>query len=168
MHDTQDRSKCCFVYLLVIFLIGVACEVDARAQRAIPDDNLAYPVLLTLGDGSSGSGFFLNVSDAVYLVTAKHVLFDPQTQLLRNPILRLLSYPKDLTDTTQNRFEINLPVLQQTGGLKPHPSADVVVLKLFEAEDQLSSRSQPVHRTQLRRRARSRPRLPELFMRCRG
>ena len=53
--------------------------VHAQNQtRAMPDDNLAYPVLITLKTGG-GSGFYLNAKTAIYLVTAKHVLFDPNT-----------------------------------------------------------------------------------------
>jgi hypothetical protein len=63
--------------IFALFVVLVSVKSGGAAQRAIPDDNLAYPVLITLGNGSSGSGFFLNTSDAVYLVTAKHVLFNP-------------------------------------------------------------------------------------------
>src|SRR5271169_2963059 len=72
----------------------------AASQRAIPDDNLAYPVLITLKNGSTGSGFFLNTDKAVYLVTAKHVLFHPATNRLLDRELELLSYSKDSSDST--------------------------------------------------------------------
>ena len=51
-------------------------------MRAIPDDNLCYPVVIDLADGQYGSGFFANSGVALYLVTAKHVLFDAKGQLL--------------------------------------------------------------------------------------
>jgi hypothetical protein len=87
--------------LLFLFLVNYGF-----AQRAIPDDNLAYPILITLGDNSSGSGFFLSSAGAVYLVTAKHVLFkdrpkqevdakNPDLQELRSAKATLLCYSKD-------------------------------------------------------------------------
>lgn len=69
---------CQTIAFAAIFIVCIA--TNSFAQRAIPDDNLAYPVLISLGNGTSGSGFYLNSSDAVYLVTAKHVLFEPDTQ----------------------------------------------------------------------------------------
>jgi hypothetical protein len=41
----------------------------------LPDDNLAYPVLLMTKQGISGSGFFHDKDDVIYLITARHVLF---------------------------------------------------------------------------------------------
>jgi hypothetical protein len=60
--------------LIVIALFGTD---PAFAERAIPDDNLAYPVLIivkTAKVSSTGSGVYLNTEDAVYLLTARHVL----------------------------------------------------------------------------------------------
>jgi S1-C subfamily serine protease len=102
----------------------------ATAQRAIPEDNLAYPVLLTIGS-TTGSGFYLNAPDSVYLVTAKHVLFDPATHRLIDSHLTLLSYSKDPGDATHNVFVADLSALQTNGDIKPHPSQDVAVIKLF-------------------------------------
>jgi hypothetical protein len=104
---------------------------SANAQREIPDDNLAYPVLITLGNGNFGSGFFLNTEDSVYLVTAKHVLFDPTNQHLFDQHATLLSYSKDLSDPTPNRIVLDFAILQQAGKVKPHPSQDVVVVQVF-------------------------------------
>jgi hypothetical protein len=64
-----------FTFLSVLSVAAPANE--ATAKRAIPDDNLAYPILISLKAGSVssfGSGFCLDTSNATYLVTAKHVL----------------------------------------------------------------------------------------------
>src|ERR1035437_6546772 len=71
------------IFALVVALVSLQC--GAVAQRAIPDDNLAYPVLISVGNGSSGSGFFLNTNNAVYLVTSKHVLFNQSNHGLLSP-----------------------------------------------------------------------------------
>ena len=71
------------IFALIVVVVSLQC--DAAAQRLIPDHNLAYPVLITLGNGGTHSGFFLNTSDSVLLVTAKHVLFDLSNQTLLIP-----------------------------------------------------------------------------------
>jgi len=107
----------------------LATAQEARAQRAIPEDNLAYPVLLTIGN-SAGSGFYMNTPDTVYLVTAKHVLFDPAQRLIDSH-LTLLSYSRDPKDATSNLVTADLTTLKASGDIKPHPTEDVVVVKLF-------------------------------------
>jgi hypothetical protein len=103
----------------------------AEAQRAIPDDNLAYPVLITMKTGATGSGFYLDNGKALYLVTAKHVLFDPSTHRLLDVALELLSYSRDPADSTRNLLTLDLSVLQADGNIRPHPSEDVAVVKVF-------------------------------------
>jgi hypothetical protein len=117
--------------IFALFVALVSAKGGSAAQRAIPDDNLAYPVLITLGNGSSGSGFFLNTGDALFLVTAKHVLFNPSNQMLISPHLDLLSYSKDPTESAKNRIAVDLTVLQSSGDLRPHPTQDVAVVRLF-------------------------------------
>ena len=115
---------------LLAALIGLTPISNATARRAIPDDNLAYPVLISMKKGGAGSGFYLNVGSAMYLVTAKHVLFDPLTNQLRDVSLDALSYPKDLGDPKRNLITLDLSALNNTGNIKPHPSEDVVVVKI--------------------------------------
>jgi hypothetical protein len=98
------------ISIVALLILFVCC---AQAKRLIPDDNLAYPILITLKSGngtsiSSGSGFYLNTATAIYLVTAKHVLasgfFDPKTNRVDVPdlIVEVLSYPKDLSSPQRN------------------------------------------------------------------
>jgi hypothetical protein len=46
-------------FALLLALVSLT-PGEGLADRAIPDDNLAYPVLLSLDTGSNGSGFFLD------------------------------------------------------------------------------------------------------------
>jgi hypothetical protein len=95
--------------LIAIIFIFIFAD-PSLARRAIPDDNLAYPVLITLktanGTLGYGSGVYLSTDNAMYLVTAKHVL-DPglpdATQRVPFPDmwLELLSYSKHLPNPTQ-------------------------------------------------------------------
>ena len=50
-------------------------------MRSIPEDNFAYPSLIVLSNGSSGSGFLLKTETNMFFVTAKHVLFDNKGNL---------------------------------------------------------------------------------------
>jgi S1-C subfamily serine protease len=63
----------CYLSLSVTILF--LFQPEARPDRDIPKDNLAYPVLIKSGDQPAGSGFFYNKEDATYLITARHVLF---------------------------------------------------------------------------------------------
>ena len=63
---------------LLWIAVGLWMTEPCTAQRAIRDNNLAYPVHVSVGD-STGSGFFVSKSDGVYFVTARHVLIDLQT-----------------------------------------------------------------------------------------
>lgn len=103
--------------------------------RAIPDDNLAYPVLVTVVQAGSGSGFFLNTSYSVFFVTAKHVLFDPNSGTLAGSTCSLLSYARDPNETAKNEFHLDLQQLSAGGHLVSHPVADVAVVKIGTVTD---------------------------------
>jgi hypothetical protein len=132
----QMRVSCSRFYRTLLLAVAISLPRAGSlvaSQRAIPDDNLAYPVLIALGNGARGSGFYLRNRDAVYLVPAKHVLFDPATQKLRDAALELLSYSKDPSDSTHNLLTLDLQALQNAGNVKPHPSQDVAVVKVSTA-----------------------------------
>lgn len=81
-----------WVVLALAFTLSVPCAIaqasnentatTAQSKRNIPDDNLAYPVLINLTDCTSNipaikaSGFYLDTGSEQYLVTARHVLFN--------------------------------------------------------------------------------------------
>jgi hypothetical protein len=118
-------------FILAVAACAHAQAVNPPSQRAIPDDNLGYPVLITLGNGSSGSGFYIDNGKDIFLVTAKHVFFDPQNDTLLDTRATLLSYSKDPADDSNNLFSLDLAVLQNDGNLKPHPDHDVAVIRIL-------------------------------------
>jgi hypothetical protein len=67
----------------------------------LPDNNLAYPVLLISKGVCSGSGFFYVKDKIVYLVTARHILFKetsvsvPKTFILPTPLRHKCFWEKD-------------------------------------------------------------------------
>ncbi len=112
--------------LVIVFVLFGPRHVQAR--RAIPDDNLAYPVLISLDTGSQGSGFFLDTGTRIYLVTATHVLFNEASGKLNGSKAVLLSYSKDPTEKEKNIFELDLPALLASGNIRKHSSQDVSVV----------------------------------------
>lgn len=78
-----------------------------KNMRNIPEDNLAYPVLLKFDTGSSGSSFFLRTDKNLYLITAKHVLFDSKNKL-RGKRITLLAQTKEILNKTVTKHLIDL------------------------------------------------------------
>ena len=126
------------VVLAIIFVL--MCENYALAKRLIPDDNLAYPVLITMKSRGetvgSGSGVYLNTGDSIYLVTAKHVfapgLPDPKTNEIKVPdlVVELLSYSKDLPNPQKNVISLQFAAFRSSGAVKTHQSRDVAAIKI--------------------------------------
>ncbi len=114
--------------LTIIGLTVLCGEVGAR--RAVPDDNLAYPVLVTLKEGGQGSGFFLNLQTATFFVTARHVFFKEGTDDLLAQEAELRSYAKDPNDKGKNIFQLDLSALKQAGNIKKHATHDVAVIRI--------------------------------------
>jgi hypothetical protein len=123
--------------LLLALAIASIPILSANAQRALPNDNLGYPVLITLNHGGTGSGFFLNAHQSVYLVTAKHVLFDADTQKLRGNRVEVTAYSKDPADDENTIIVLNLEELERSGSIKQHPLHDVTVVKLGDIQSEV-------------------------------
>lgn len=102
-------------------------------MRAIPDSYLCYPVLITLGNGGFGSGFFLYSTTAIYLVTAKHVLFD--FDKLIDPTAVATAIAKNRM--TRIKLFLDLQQIEGDGNIKPHATADVVVVKMGELKEKV-------------------------------
>lgn len=113
---------------LVLFAPG-----GGWAARAIPDDNLAYPVLISLDTGSRGSGFFLNTETCTYLVTAAHVLFDETSGHLNGKQAKLLFYSKDPKEMGSNIFEVDLAALFTSGEIRRHSTEDIAIIHIADA-----------------------------------
>ena len=122
-------TKILWILILTVALLG-AETLGLAAQRTLPEDNLAYLVLIAFPSGASGSGFYLRNTEAVFLVTAKHVLFDPTNDKLRGNSVTLISYPRTVRDSGRNKLTLDLALLQSVGAIKEHPSEDVAVVRI--------------------------------------
>src|SRR6476661_7449671 len=86
-------------------------------QRTMAADKLSYPVLITF-DRSTGSGFFVNMPEGIFLVTAKHVLLKEDGQTLNGDQGHLLSYSTDPAETARNVLEIDFGEMKRAGLIK--------------------------------------------------
>lgn len=118
----------------LIFLLFFISPHIAYGQRDIPTNLLSLPVLITLKDGSYGSGFFAVDSSYMYLVTAKHVLFKLPQHTLKSRTASVLKY--SITDTTEGRFKfvLNLDELIKAKNLRYHKSHDIAVINLAKKQ----------------------------------
>lgn len=84
-HRSRNIANCIACLVTMTSLISI-CSLNAWGIRAIPDDNLAYPVLVELDSKETATGFYLSDKKYIYLVTAKHVLFDKSKALKSNGV----------------------------------------------------------------------------------
>lgn len=86
-------------------------------MRSIPDNNLAYPVLIQIPfwkQSKFWSGFLLRFEDKVFLVTAKHVLVDIQKNKLWWPTATVTCQTHDPNDDTMHIFDIDFSKIAST------------------------------------------------------
>jgi hypothetical protein len=132
------------IFFFVLFSMLV--PVETMAVREIPDDNLAYPILINLASCTgnregTGSGFFLNTETATYLVTARHVLFGDfkgEYKPDRKPICKqaiLISYSRDPKEKGQNIFVLDLAALYTNGNIKVHTTHDVALVHIADPKN---------------------------------
>jgi hypothetical protein len=74
------------------------CAGARTAQAYLPEDNLAYPVQIVVANGG-GTGFFVRRERELFLVTARHVVFDQATGQLNAPEFTLRALSKDVKET---------------------------------------------------------------------
>jgi hypothetical protein len=120
------------VFFVLLIALVLSPPKVSQADRAIPDDNLAYPVLISLDNGSNGSGFFLSTNSRTYLVTAAHVLFDETSGNLRGKQATLLSYSKDPKEIQKNVIQLDLATLFAAKRIRKHSNEDVAVVHIAD------------------------------------
>jgi len=98
-------------------------------MRNIPENNLAYPILLFSDNKSSGSGFRLNRNNKVFIVTAKHVLFENGKQ--KGTSLEIHCPSGHIDDDSVHIFSIDL---NKTPPI-PHKDADVCAIFIAITEE---------------------------------
>ena len=110
-------------------LVATALAGVARAQAYLPEDNLAYPVQV-LVSGGGGTGFFVRRDRELFLVTARHVLFDVLTGRLQAPELTLRALSRDVHERAVTVIHVNAAQLEETKQIRADEPRDVAVVRL--------------------------------------
>ena len=134
-HKVSIIGFVVFISLIIVWPINIKI---CYARRAIPNDLIVHPVLVTLVEGSNatGSGFyFKNEEIGVFLVSACHVFIERDKKegfVLRSNKAHLLSYPKDLNWSKPAKIELDLKYLLENNFLKYDAKNDVIAIKISE------------------------------------
>ena len=93
-------------------------------------------VLIQTG-GGSGSGFYLSDTSksSIYLITACHVLINPQNGTLYSDSILLISYKKNSQVDDKDSFRVSLLSAYKMGMLSYNIIKDVVVVKIATEKD---------------------------------
>jgi S1-C subfamily serine protease len=110
---------------LILMVLGVTA---AFAQQVLPTGSLAVPVLITLSNGETASGFYLDCSNHLFLATARHVLFAQDSRLKSNEAK--LSSSAFTMGEPESLLTVNLGILESNKQIRAHPSHDVAVVRL--------------------------------------
>jgi len=107
-------------------------------MRNIPDNNLAYPVLIEIDKRITGSGFMMNVEGQMFFATAKHVLFDEASNAPTGLIAKLMCPTDDLTNNDNRDLVVDLEACNMVG----HSSADVAIIQIIVSRDEQNKKIQ--------------------------
>jgi hypothetical protein len=120
-----------------IVLVTMVMATAARCfGGALLEDPRIYPVLIA-HDKGMGSGCFLRLSNSVYLVTAKHVLFSEpggtNAPALLSPAAVVKSYSRaGTTNVSERGLAIGLAQLLIAGEVRFSNNRDVVLVRIEE------------------------------------
>jgi len=95
-------------------------------MRNIPTKLLSIPVLISLGN-SSGSGVLYTTDKHIYLITARHVLYD-ESQNIRVDSIEIACQSIEINDDSITRLRLDLKLLIS----KFHRIADVCIVKFAD------------------------------------
>lgn len=109
-------------------------------MRNIPDNNLAYPVFIKLDTGSTASGFLLNATDKMFLISAKHVFFDKENTLRGNRA-EIECQTQDIDDDSIEKLSIDFSSIT----ILKHQEADVAAIHLADLKKEKDKVEYTVH-----------------------
>ena len=93
----------------------------------------SYPILLQVGSNYFGSGFFLDVSNNVYLVTARHVLYNVESGQNPPPLRAtnlVCTMWSEITNSGPNYMEINLAEAASSNEVRFSLSRDIAIVRI--------------------------------------
>ena len=99
-------------------------------MRSLPDNNLSYPILIETNNGS-GSGFYYRNDEKLFIVTARHVLFEKDEDskyVLRDSKILVTSYDQDLDIKEPLELEMDLTKLN----IRKDDKNDIVLVEFAD------------------------------------
>jgi hypothetical protein len=117
------------LFIVAALVAGPILTAVAGAQAYLPADNLAYPVQIVVS-GGGGTGFFVRRDRDLFLVTARHVLFDAQTGRLLASEFTLRALSKDIKEAAVTVIHVNAAQLQESRQIREDHVRDVAVVRL--------------------------------------
>jgi len=97
-------------------------------MRDIPLDNLSYAVLISISNGTSWSGYFVRSKERLFLVTAKHVIFNQENWKLNGENMNIVWYTSNIEDDDTIEYEASLQQLLEKKSVIQNDKDDVVVI----------------------------------------
>ena len=116
-------------------MVAMAALSAARCfSGALLEDPRTFPTLI-MHDRGTGSGVFLQMSNSVYLITAKHVLFaEPEgtnaPALLSSTAIAKTYSRAGTTNVSERKFAINLAELLSAGEIRFSTNRDVALVRV--------------------------------------
>ena len=114
-------------FALALLMAGF---VQHCSSQPLPYAALSAPVLITLSNGETGSGFYFDCSNHLFLATARHVLFDPEGRLKSTEATFLSgAYSAGEGDVA---LKVGLGILHTNKEIRFHSSHDTVLVRLAQ------------------------------------
>ncbi|GJQ57417.1 MAG: hypothetical protein SCALA701_02180 [Candidatus Scalindua sp.] len=132
--------------LSILITLVLIVPGQVLADRAIPDSCLAYPAHISLNNSSMASGFFLNDGTNVYLVTAKHALFNIASGKLSATQATITAYSSNPHEEAKNILSLDLSILSEAKNIRRHPTADVAtvcIAKVLQTDEYFNLKTLP-------------------------
>jgi hypothetical protein len=117
------------IYLLYTLTLTLIAIFNAFADPPLPEPYTVYAISISAGP-SQGSGFILQASNSVYLVTARHVLFNVNQSPTNWPMWgTIATCTGHLPDSSSTVMTLDLAILTQSGDVRYSPNHDVALVR---------------------------------------
>ncbi len=131
-QNTVEHTMKRFVSRIIGCLFAIFATSGLDAQSTLLQEYLNYPVLLQIGN-SGGSGFFFQSSNSIYLLTAKHVLYDVSSTNAPLPLRGMIvgcSSWKTFTSSVPTVANIDLAAANAAKEVRHHTNHDIAAVRV--------------------------------------
>jgi hypothetical protein len=123
---------------ILSFAVSTLTIVTCCFSGTLIEDPRTYPVFIG-SDAGTGSGCLLQLSNSVYLVTAKHVLFADSVGTNSPALLSQMAFLKSYsragtTNVSERKVVIGLSQLLSAGEIRYSTNRDVVLVRIEECK----------------------------------